>query len=414
MSETMPAQLHPFAPPASTEFITIVRGEGAHVWDSEGRRYIDALASLWYCAVGHGREEIIEAVAAQMRQLDSFHTFERYANEPAERLAAEVAALAPLPDARVFLVGSGSEAVDTALKLARLTCARRGEPGRTVVISRQPSYHGVTYGGVTATGLPANQEGFGPLLPGVEHIGHDDLAAAKEIFAARGSEVAAVIAEPVVGAGGVYPPAPGFLEGLRQLCDEHGALLILDEVITGFGRLGEWWGAERYRVRPDLISFAKAVTSGYQPVGGVVVGSEVRQALEEPGYMLRHGHTYSGHPACCAAGLANLNIMRRERLVERAPAVGERLSAGLREARDEGLVAEVRGDGAIWAIGLHDGVAAPAVRDGLLERGVIARPIGADTVAFCPPLVIEDRDIDHIVEALGATLRELRTDGTPS
>lgn len=411
MTEQLPAHLHPFAPPAATDFITIVRGEGAHVWDDRGRRYIDALASLWYCAVGHGRGEIVDAVAAQMRRLDSFHTFDRFANEPAERLAAEVAGLAPIPDARVFLVGSGSEAVDTALKIARLTCARRGEPERTLIVSRQPSYHGVTYGGVTATGLPPNHEGFGPLLPDVVRVPHDDLAAAKEVFAARGHEVAAVIAEPVVGAGGVYPPAPGYLEGLRDLCDAHGALLILDEVITGFGRLGHWWGAQRYGVRPDLVTFAKAVTSGYQPVGGVIVGAAVRDALEEPGFVLRHGHTYSGHPACCAAGLANLDIIRREGLVDRATAVGERLSAGLRELKDEGIVSEVRGDGAVWGVDVSGLAPAPTVRDGLLEQGVIARPIGTDTVAFCPPLVIEDRDIDQIVEGLRTTLRTIRTNG---
>lgn len=408
MTEPLPAQLHPFAPPTSTDFTTIVRGEGAHVWDDRGRRYVDALASLWYCNVGHGRAEIAEAVAEQMRSLAGFHTFDRFANEPAERLAAEVAALAPLPDARVFFVGSGSEAVDSALKLARLAHARRGDAERTVIVSRRPSYHGVTYGGVTVTGLPANQDGFGPLLPDVIQVDSDDLGEAKDAFAAEGDRIAAVIAEPVVGAGGVRAPAPGYLEGLRGLCDEHGALLILDEVITGFGRLGRWWGAEHYDVTPDLVTFAKAVTSGYQPLGGVLVGARVRAAIEEDGYVLRHGHTYSGHPSCCAAGLANLGILRREGLVERAPAIGERLSGGLRELRDEGLVAEVRGDGAIWAVGLDERASAPAVRDGLLERGVIARPIGTDTVAFCPPLVIADADVDQILEALRAALLDLR------
>jgi putrescine---pyruvate transaminase len=405
--ERLPAQLHPFAPPTSTDFVTIVRGEGASVWDDQGRRYVDALASLWYCNVGHGREEIADAVADQMRRIAGFHTFDRFANEPAERLAAEVADLSPLPDARTFLVSSGSEAVDTALKLARLTHVRSGRPERTVIVSRRPSYHGVTYGGVTATGIGPNQEGFGPLLPDVVHVGHDDLTAAKDLFAARGTEIAAVIAEPVVGAGGVLPPAPGFLEGLRRLCDEHGALLIFDEVICAFGRLGVWWGADRYGVVPDMATFAKAVTSGYQPVGGVVVGTKVREALEQPGFVLRHGHTYSGHPAGCAAGLANLEIIRREGLVERASGVGERLSAGLRDLRTKGLVTEVRGEGAIWAVGLDEATSATTVRDGLMDRGVIARPLGTDTVAFCPPLVIEDRAIDHIVDALGETLRTM-------
>ena len=407
MNPSTPAQLHPYAPPASSDFVTIVRGEGSRVWDSDGRSYVDALASLWYCNVGHGREEIVEAVAEQMRNIAAFHTFDMFANEPAERLAARVASLAPFPDARTFLVGSGSEAVDTALKLARLTHARSGEPERTVIVARQPSYHGVTYGGMTATGLPVNHEGFGPLLPDVVHVGHDDVGALKELFEARGHTIAAMIAEPVIGAGGVRPPSPGYLQELRRLCDEHGALLILDEVICGFGRLGTWWGAQHYDVVPDLVTFAKAVTSGYQPVGGVLVNGRVREALEQPGFVLRHGHTYSGHPACTAAGSVALDILERERLFERVPTIGARLSDGLRKLQEEGLVAEVRGDGAVWAVGLDDETSPMAVRDGLLEQGVIARPIGTDTIAFCPPLVIDDADIDQIIDGLGTALRDL-------
>jgi adenosylmethionine-8-amino-7-oxononanoate aminotransferase len=306
-----------------------------------------------------------------------------------------------MPDARVFLTCSGSEAVDAAIKLARVAHWCAGDRDRQLVVSRKPSYHGVTYGGATATGLLANQEGFGPLVGGVVQVDKDDLEAIERLFAERGQEVAAVIAEPVVGAGGVYPPVPGYLEGLRRLCDEHGAFLILDEVICGFGRLGRWWGAQRYGVVPDLVTFAKAVTSGYQPLGGVLVGGRVRAPLEaDESFLLRHGHTYSGHPAAAAAGLVALEITRREGLLERATKVGERLAAGLNSLRDDGKVAEVRGDGAVWAVGLRPDQSAPALRDGMLERGVIPRPIGANTLAFCPPLVIEDADIDRCVTAL--------------
>lgn len=406
MPDGLPAHLHPFAEPARTDFLRIVRGDGAYVWDDRGRRYVDALASLWYCNVGHGRAEIVEAVATQMRTLAAFHTFDRFANEPAERLAEEIAGLAPFPDARTFLVGSGSEAVDTALKFARLVHAREGQPQRTIVVSREPSYHGVTYGAVTVTGLPANRDGWGSLVPDVRRVPHDDLDAVAAIFAAEGDRVAAVIAEPVVGAGGVLPPPPGYLDGLRRLCDAHGALLVLDEVICGFGRLGAWWGADHYGVVPDMATFAKGVTSGYQPVGGVVVGRRVRAAIEEPGFVLRTGHTYSGHPAGCAAGLANIALLRSEGLLERATAIGERLARGLDALRADGLVADARGAGAVRAVDLFEDVDAVAVRDGLLGRGVIARPIGSSTIAFCPPLVIEDADLDHVVEALAATLRE--------
>lgn len=411
MPDSLPSQLHPFAEAARRDFVTIVRGEGAHVWDDQGRRYVDALASLWYCNVGHGRSEIVEAVASQMRKLAAFHTFDRFANEPAEQLAAEIADLAPFPQARTFLVGSGSEAVDTALKFARLVHAREGRPERTIVVSREPSYHGVTYGAVTATGIPGNRDGWGPLLPDVRRVPYDDLDAVEAVFAAEGDRVAAVIAEPVVGAGGVLPPPPGYLEGLRRLCYAHDALLILDEVICGFGRLGAWWGADHYGVVPDMATFAKGVTSGYQPVGGLVVGARVRAAVEEPGFVLRHGHTYSGHPACCAAGLANIAILREEGLLERAVVVGERLEGGLGELCAHGLVADARGAGAVRAVGLHEGVDAVAVRDGLLERGVIARPIGASTLALCPPLVVEDDAVDQILEALGETLQAHRPGG---
>jgi adenosylmethionine-8-amino-7-oxononanoate aminotransferase len=397
--------LHPFARPTADRFLTIVRGDGATVWDADGKAYVDAMASLWYCNVGHGRAEIADAVAAQLRELAAYHTFELFTNEPSERLAARLAELAPLPDARVFLVSSGSEAVDTAIKLARVAHALAGEPERTVVVSRRPSYHGVTYGGLSATGLPLNQEHFGPLLGDVVQTPKDDLDAVAAVFADHPGRVAAVLAEPVIGAGGVHPPVPGYLEGLRRLCDEHGAWLILDEVVCGFGRLGAWWGAERFGVRPDLVTFAKAVTSGYLPLGGVLVGAGVRARLEaDPSFVLRHGHTYSGHPAAAAAALAALAITEREGLLDRAVKVGERLAGGLRSLLGAPHVTEVRGDGAVWALGLDEGLPALAVRDALLERGVIARPIGAATLAFCPPLVITEEQMDRCIAALGEAL----------
>jgi putrescine---pyruvate transaminase len=400
--------LHPYAAPAATDFVTVVRGEGAAVFDDAGTRYVDALASLWYCNIGHGRAEVAEAAAAQMQSLAAFHTFEKFTNPPAEQLCTLLVGMAPMPDARVFLVSSGSEAVDSAIKLVRAAHAQAGEPQRTVVISRTPSYHGVTYGGLSATGLPANHAGFGPLLPDVVRVPHDDLEAVARVFEERPGEVAAVLAEPVVGAGGVYPPVSGYLEGLRRLCDEHGAFLVFDEVICGFGRLGTWWAAEHYGVRPDVVTFAKGVTSGYVPLGGVLVGQAVRERLEaSPDFVLRHGHTYSGHPTACAAALVVQDITRREGLVGRAKPIGERLAGGLRTLLDRPEITDVRGDGAVWAVGLADGVSAPAVRDRMLARRVIARPIGESTVAFCPPLVIDDADIDACPEALRGALDDL-------
>jgi putrescine aminotransferase len=411
VNDQLPALLHPFARPAlpAADVVTLVRGEGAAVWDSHGQRYVDALASLWYCQVGHGRREIAEAISRQAATLGGFHTFDRYGNQPSEELAHRLTALAPMRDARVFLTSGGSESVETALKLARLTHALAGDPKRTLIISRRLSYHGVAYGGVTVTGLPANRDGFGPLLPNVEQVDWDDLEGIDKLIGERGDELAAIIAEPVIGAGGVLPPPDGYLPGLRERCDRSGALLILDEVICGFGRLGRWWGADRYGVTPDLVTFAKGVSSGYQPLGGVLVGARVRASLEaDPAFVLRHGYTYSGHPTSCAAGLANLDILESEALAERADAIGERLEAGLKPLVQNEAAVGIRGDSGLRALVLDPGINATALRNDLLGRGVIARPIGDDVLAFCPPLVITDEDLDHVAEAVEEAIVAIR------
>jgi putrescine aminotransferase len=403
-----PAFLHAFARPSADEsvFIRIVRGEGSRVWDDQGQEYVDALASLWYCAVGHGRREVIDAVTRQMMAIEAFHTFDRFTNEPADELCRQLATLAPMDDPRVFLTSGGSESVDTAMKLARRAHVAAGHPERTIVISRAPSYHGVTYGAVSVTGLPLNQEGFGPLVGDVVQVPHDSLEAIAAVFARSPDRVAAIIAEPVVGAGGVLPPDPGYLRGLRELCAHHGAYLILDEVICGFGRVGSWWAAERYEVEPDLVTFAKAVTSGYLPLGGVLVGQAVLEPLEaDTSLTFRHGYTYSGHPTACAAALAVLEIMTREDLAGRAEAIGRELESGLAGLAKEGSIAGYRGVGAIWAAVLPAGRDPVAVRDRMLDDGVIARPLGADVIAFCPPLVISAADINRCVEALAVAVR---------
>ena len=404
MGRTPPRFLHPFARPASDDFTTIVGGEGAYVWDADGNRYVDALAGLWYCNLGHGRAEIADAVADVLRTLGPFHTFERFTNEPAEALTETLAELAPMDDARVFLTSSGSEAVDSAIKLARVAHVQGDDPARTMLVSRRNAYHGVTYGGLSAQGIALNQAGFGPLLPDVIVVDHDDIGEVEAVFAEHGDRIAAMIAEPVIGAGGVFPPAPGYLERLRELCDDAGAFLILDEVICGFGRLGNWWGAQRYGVRPDLVTFAKGVTSGYQPLGGVLVGPAVRAPLEaDDTFVLRHGFTYSGHPAACAAGNVALALTAEEGLLDRAVKIGDQLGAGLHALVEDGLLASTRGAGAVWAA-VVDGDRAVAVRDAMLAHGVLARPLGPSVVAFCPPLVSDDGAIDQCLDALRKSL----------
>ena len=407
--------LHPFARPAAAakEFITIVRGEGAVVWDDQGNDYIDGLASLWYCNVGHGRWEIVDFVASQMAVLENYNTFDIYTNDTVERLAAFIAAAAPMNDSRIFFTSSGTEAVETALKLARLTTTLRepdhGEETKRVAFAgRVNSYHGVAYGGLSVQGLPLNKQYFGPLLPVSYQIDAHDFSALETLFAEHGHELSAFITEPVQGAGGVFPSVDGYLQRVRQLCDEHDVLLIFDEVITGFGRLGSWFGAAYYDVVPDMITFAKACTSGYLPLGGVVVGEKVLDVIEaDPNFLLRHGYTYSGHPTACAAALANCAILAEENLFARTKIIAERLGQPLHALAKSGAVAEARGIEGIWAVGLHPHQSAVEVRNKMLKQGVIARPIGTAAIAFCPPLVISEEQLDRCAEAVTNAVADL-------
>jgi len=253
------------------------------------------------------------------------------------------------------------------------------------------------------TGLPLNRAGFGAGLADVVQVPKDDLAAVREVLQRLPGQVAAVFAEPVIGAGGVWPPAHGYLTGLRALCDQAGAHLVLDEVICGFGRLGSTF--DHFGARPDLTTFAKGVTSGYVPLGGVLVAPSVHEPLAaDPSFVLRHGYTYSGHAAGCAAALACLDVTESEGLLERAALIGARLAPQLESLRDDGLVADVRGLGALWAVGVPDGVDPVAVRDRVLELGVVVRPIAPSTLAICPPLVIGDDDLDAVPAALRTAL----------
>ena len=266
---------HPFADmgAVSRAELVIERGEGVHVYDTDGNRYLDATASLWYANIGHGREEIAEAVAAQMRTLEAYSTFGDFGNKPSNELCERLARLAPMEDARVFLGSGGGDAIDTAAKIARRHWFLRGQPERVHLISRTHGYHGTHGFGTSIGGIEANVTNWGPLVPATSAVQWDSLEALEaEILRVGPDRVAAFFCEPVIGAGGVLPPPDGYIQGVADLCAEHGVLLVIDSVICGFGRLGTWFGVERWEdVRPDLITFAKGVTSGYLPLGGVVV-----------------------------------------------------------------------------------------------------------------------------------------------
>ena len=399
------AFLHPFSPPARSNWVSIVRGAGAKVFDSDGNAYVDGLASLWYCQIGHGRRDMADAIAEQVATLEAFHTFAPYTNPWAEELARVIVERSPLPEGRAFLTSSGSESVDSVIKIARLAQRLAGHPERHIIVARSHGYHGVTYGGMTAQGLEANRTGFGALVPGVVHVPHHDIVELERVFSEHAGEIAAVLTEPIQGAGGVHPPAPGFMERARALCDGAGAYLVLDEVICGFGRLGAWFGSQTLGVQPDLITFAKGVSSGYLPVGGVVLSRPIAALLEaDESFVLRHGFTYSGHPTVCRAALESIRIIEREELLSRAGWIGERLGGALQGMLPEGHLVEVRGSHGIWGAQLTADHDAAAIRDAMLDHGVIARPLPGNVIAWCPPLVITDAEIDQCMSAFRAVL----------
>ncbi|HWT25177.1 MAG TPA: aminotransferase class III-fold pyridoxal phosphate-dependent enzyme, partial [Solirubrobacteraceae bacterium] len=352
---------HPFADmgAVSQAELLIERGEGVHVFDADGRRYLDGTASLWYSNLGYGRREVHEAVAAQMARIEAYSTFGDFANRPSNALAARLAGHAPMDDARVFFTSGGGDSIDTAAKIARRHWVLRGQPERVHLLSRTNGYHGTHGYGTAIGGIEANVANWGPLVPQASAVPHDSLhALEQEILRVGPERVAAFFCEPVIGAGGVYPPPEGYVEGVADLCAEHGILLVVDSVICAFGRLGTWFGVERWPdVRPDLITFAKGVTSGYLPLGGVVVSGEVAAPyFERPGGpMLRHGATYAGHPTCCAAALAVLDIYEAEDLIPRGRELEGPLLAALQPLAEHPAVGEVRGGvGLLAAVGLSE------------------------------------------------------------
>jgi adenosylmethionine-8-amino-7-oxononanoate aminotransferase len=408
---------NPFADMASVpgHEVVIVHGQGSTVFDAEGRAYLDALASLWYCNVGYGRAELAEAAAAQMRNLAAYQTYEVFSNQPADGLAARVAGLAPVPGAKVFFTpGGGSDAVDTAAKLARAYWQAVGQPSRQVIIGRQHAYHGVNAYGTSLGGIPANAEPFGPLVEQVEHVAWDDAAALEKAVDSHGAErVAAFICEPVLGAGGVYPPPEGYLASVRDICRRHGVLFVADEVITGFGRVGTWFASERFDLDPDMITVAKGLTSGYLPLGAVIAGARVAEPFWQggPGQMFRHGYTYSAHPAACAVGLANLDLIEREGLVARVAALEPVLARVMAPLAAHPMVGEVRaGTGLLAAVEIAADARAADPQLGarlvtaIRERGVITRLLRGAALQVSPPFVVTEPELGRIAEVFAAAL----------
>jgi putrescine---pyruvate transaminase len=413
-----PAMWNGFANMASLAgggLVTIVHGAGSTVFDADGRPYLDALASLWYCNVGHGRADIAGAAAEQLRQIAAYQVFETFTNRPAEALARRVSDLSPIPDAKVFFTpGGGSDAIDTAAKLARAYWRAVGQPAKQVIIGRSHAYHGVNAYGTSLGGIPVNSEAFSPLVPLVERVPWDDAAALEKLIGQVGADhVAAFFCEPVVGAGGIYFPPEGYLARVQEICREQDVLFVADEVITGFGRTGSWFASERFALEPDMMTVAKGLTSGYAPLGAVLVGRRVAEPFWRPGSaeIFRHGYTYQAHPTSCAVGLANLDVLEREQLVQRVRDLEDVLAARLSPLAGHELVAEVRtGTGLLTAVEIaaEARAADPGLGARLVaaarERGVITRLLRGVALQVSPPFVITEAEIEQIAEVFAAVL----------
>jgi adenosylmethionine-8-amino-7-oxononanoate aminotransferase len=410
---------HSFADMAAVEAggeLVVDRGEGVHVWDEQGRRYLDATAALWYCNVGYGRAEIADAVAEQIRRLAAYSTFGDLSNRPAIELAERVSALAPAPESKVFLTSGGSDSIDTATKMARRYWQLVGQTDRTLLITRERAYHGMHIAGTSLAGIEANAVGYGTLVGDVAKVAWDSPAELREVIAFAGPErVAAFFCEPVIGAGGVFAPPHGYLAEVRQICRETGVLFVADEVITGFGRVGDWFASTRWDLQPDLLTCAKGITSGYLPMGAVVAAPWVAEPFWQAGAGLwRHGYTYAGHATVAAAALANLDIMEREGLPKRALELEGELAAALAPLAAHPIVDEVRAGTGVLA-GVQLSTEAIAADPGLPARavtacrssGILTRALATGALQISPALVLDPGGLEELAAGIGAALDAL-------
>jgi putrescine aminotransferase len=433
--------LHPLHHPDDhTKPHVWVRGKGAVLIDAEGREFLDGLACLWNVNVGHGRRELAEAAAEQMATLAYATNYVGSSNVPAIQLARRLTELAYPNLSVTYFASGGAEANESAFKTARFYWKVKGRADKVKIISRQYGYHGVTLAAMSATAVPGYTKMFEPRVPNFIHtatpysyrfegakpgetVGQADARMLEETILKEGPEtVAAFIAEPVQGAGGIIVPPDDYFPRVREICTKHDVLFIADEVITGFGRTGDWFALKRWGVQPDILSFAKGITSGYLPLGGIMVSRSILDAMLAAPYADRwmHAYTYSGHATCCAVGLRNLEILEKEGLVENAAKMGARLLAGMKTLMDLKAVGEVRGLGLMVAVELVGDRATKAgfdpakkvinkVRGELESRGVFTRNV-RDILCFAPPLVITEAQVDRFVEstrgAIAAVLPE--------
>jgi adenosylmethionine-8-amino-7-oxononanoate aminotransferase len=429
-------QLHPvYHPKSHANPLVVERGEGVWLYTTDGQKILDGMAGLWNVDAGYGNAELAQAAHDQMLKLAFTSNFSGMTNLPSIQLADKLAGFAYDGLNTTFFTSGGSEANDTAFKTARYFWKRKGKPGKYKIIARKGSYHGVTLYSTFATGLEKYQTMFGPAVDGFVHIPapnpyrfEGDLQAGEAVSeaSARALEeailregagtVAAFIAEPVMGVGGVIVPPADYFPRVRTICDKYEILFIADEVITGFGRTGEWFALKHWNVKPDILSFAKAITSGYAQLGGIQISDEIRETMESApeseAYM--HGYTYSGHAMACAVGLKNLEIMERENFPQRARELGQRLLDGLKSLTEFPFVGDVRGLGLVCGVEIvsdkasktADAAMAMRIFKAAEARGLRTRPLG-NTLAFSPPLIITEDEVDEIVKRLGAAMESV-------
>ncbi|USK60303.1 aminotransferase family protein [Peribacillus asahii] len=393
-------------------------GKGIYLTDITGKQVIDGMSSLWNVNIGHGREELAQVAQEQMSKLAFSSCFGTISNEPAIRLASKLASIAPGDLNAVFFTSGGSESNDTAFKLARHYWILKGQPNRQKIISRTKSYHGVAMGATSATGLKPFRDFTNSITPDFYHVDGTSSEALREAIEQEGPEtIAAFITEPVQGAGGVNIAPEGYLQEVRKICDEYGILMIVDEVITGFGRTGTMFGVNHYGVVPDMMCFAKGVSSGYAQLGGVLFSEKMFDDLKElsKGTLL-HGYTYSGHPTACSVALKNIEIIERENLVENAKLMGEELLKGFKYLQsNHRIVGEVRALGLIGGIEIvkdkltgegFETPLSPKLAEEAAKRGLIIRTVtfDQDTLVFAPPLVINKAEIERMVDILDETM----------
>ncbi len=393
-------------------------GSGVYLTDITGKKVLEGMSSLWNVNVGYGRKELAEAAYEQMSKLAFTNSFSSMSNEPAIRLAAKLAEMTPGNLSGVFFTSGGSESNDTSYKLARYYWKIKGLPKKTKIISRKKGYHGVNIGATSATGITPFQEMTSSLAPDFLHVDTFSTEELRECIAKKGAEnIAAFIAEPVQGAGGVNIAPNGYFQEVRKICDENNILLIADEVITGFGRTGKMFACEHYGVVPDMMLLAKGITSGYIPLGAVIVTSQIHKELVEHSEgVLLHGYTYSGHATACAVALRNIDIIENENLVENSRLMGQELLNGFYELQKEfKFIGEVRTLGLIGAIEMMDPITnkrfpshlAPKVSAEAAKRGLIIRTVvfeGMDTVVFSPPLIMNKQEVDELLSILRESL----------